>query len=134
MKNKDTQLLEEAYDLVAQPQVPSVKIPQFKFMQAGKEHLQAGDEVGATNNLSWDLVVNGEKVGELKEYGYYGDSKAVMTAPNATRTSTPGFMTLDLGGFNKGDTSIEKFKLALQTKTGQKFLARLKQLGATYIK
>jgi hypothetical protein len=131
MISKDQSLLEEAYDQVMQSQV---KIPEFKFMQSGKEHIQAGEDHDATNNHSWDLVVNGKKVGELKEYGIYGEAEAKMVAPGANRSSTPGFLSLDLSGFSKGDNTIEKFKLALATKTGQRFLARLKQVGADYIK
>lgn len=134
MKSKDQLLLEQAYDMVTQSDVPVIKIPQFKFMQSGKEHMQATDDTSAKNNLSWDLMVNGEKAGELREYGPYGEAEAKMVAPLSKRSSYPGFLNLDLSGFNKGDTTIEKFKLALQSKTGQRFLARLKQLGATYIK
>jgi hypothetical protein len=130
MKSKDQTLLEEAYDEV---QSSSVKIPQFKFMQAGKEHLQGTDDDGPVNLHAWDLMINGEKVGTLKEYGRYGEVTVEMVAPLAKRSSTPGYLSLDLSGFERGDTTIEKFKLALQTKTGRKFLMRLKELGATYI-
>jgi hypothetical protein len=129
MKSKDQSLLEEAYDEV----LGSPKIPQFKFMQAGKEHLPSTEDDGPVTLHKWNLVINGEEVGELKEYGRYGDLTVNMVAPLAKRSEPLGYLSLDLSGFNQGDTPIEKFKLALQTKTGRKFLMRLKELGATYI-